>query len=97
MLPGKSWQIHGSRYKHCNALSPYPTLSLASPGELVVAKAFKAQHLLFYTDNYDPAASVICGTLTCTNYCFHFEPDSSPRQMVGWVSLCMRSVLTVHV
>ena len=89
--------LSSGRYKHCNALSPYPTLSLASPGELVVAKALKAQHLLFYTDNYDPAASVISGTLTCTNYCFHFEPDSSSRQMVGRVSLCMRAVSTVHV
>ncbi|CAI7998415.1 Myotubularin-related protein 10-A [Geodia barretti] len=52
------------------------------PGELVVAEAHRTQCLIQYTENQESGGkggggTAVSGTLSCTNYCFHFEPDAA--------------------
>ena len=56
---------------------------LCLAGELVVARAHKAQHLAESQETAGRGGSIaVPGTLSCTNYCFHFEPDSAQGLMV---------------
>ena len=58
------------------------TLPPSSPGEIVVAKASKAQQTLYYTEGSEYPGIRVSGTLTCTNYCFSFVMETKPRQKV---------------
>ena len=64
--------------------TPLPlSLPILAIGEIMVAQAHKARYLLHYTDPCETSVGVaISGTLSCTNYSFHFEPDVTPGQLV---------------
>ena len=57
----------------------------------MVAEAHKAQCILQYTENQESGGrgggTTISGTLSCTNYCFHFEPDATQGLTVGEMTL----------
>ena len=53
----------------------------------MVAEAHKTQCLVQYTENQESGGRgggvAVSGTLSCTNYCFNFEPDAAQVLLLG--------------